>query len=90
MQIGLIGQPTEFQIPSLFPSLFPSPLSPELKDQLLARSSRVDDIGRLKAEFNEQRREINEQNEVELENLKRYTRTHTPMQLNVIYTHLYR
>ncbi|XP_045553644.1 pericentrin isoform X2 [Salmo salar] len=62
----------------------------ELKDQLLARSSRVDDIGRLKAEFNEQRREINEQNEVELENLKRYTRTHTPMQLNVIYTHLYR
>uniref|UniRef100_A0A4W5KUS0 ELK domain-containing protein n=1 Tax=Hucho hucho TaxID=62062 RepID=A0A4W5KUS0_9TELE len=44
----------------------------ELKEQLLARSSRVDDIERLKAEFNEQRREINEQNEVELENLRRY------------------
>lgn len=73
MQIGLIGQPTEFQIPSHFPS----PLSPELKEQLLARSSRVDDIERLKAEFNEQRREINEQNEVELENLRRYTHVHT-------------
>ncbi|XP_041760284.2 pericentrin isoform X1 [Coregonus clupeaformis] len=44
----------------------------ELKEQLLARSSRVDDIERLKAEFNEQRREIKEQNEVELENLRRY------------------
>ncbi|CDQ78706.1 unnamed protein product [Oncorhynchus mykiss] len=44
----------------------------ELKEQLLARSSRVDDIERLQAEFNEQRREINEQNEVELENLRRY------------------
>ncbi|XP_042179861.1 pericentrin-like isoform X7 [Oncorhynchus tshawytscha] len=44
----------------------------ELKEQLLARSSRVDDIERLKAEFNVQRREINEQNEVELENLRRY------------------
>nr|XP_046179306.1 LOW QUALITY PROTEIN: pericentrin-like [Oncorhynchus gorbuscha] len=44
----------------------------QLKEQLLARSSWVDDIERLQAEFNEQRREINEQNEVELENLRRY------------------
>ncbi|KAM4541725.1 pericentrin isoform 3-T3 [Odontesthes bonariensis] len=44
----------------------------ELKEQLLARTSRVDDIERLKTEFNEQKREIKEQNEVELENLRRY------------------
>lgn len=46
----------------------------ELKEQLLARSSRVDDIERLKMEFNEQKREIKEQNEAELENLRRYHR----------------
>ncbi|XP_062324892.1 pericentrin isoform X2 [Osmerus eperlanus] len=44
----------------------------ELKEQLLARSSRVDDIERLKVEFNEQRREIRQQNEAELESLRRY------------------
>ncbi|XP_061553374.1 pericentrin isoform X3 [Phycodurus eques] len=44
----------------------------ELKEQLLARSSRVDVIERLKAEFNEQKREIKEQNEAELESLRRY------------------
>ncbi|KAL3968743.1 ryanodine receptor 1 [Sarotherodon galilaeus] len=44
----------------------------ELKEQLLARSSRVDDIERLKMEFNEQKREIKEQNEAELESLRRY------------------
>ncbi|KAM3870972.1 pericentrin [Diretmus argenteus] len=44
----------------------------ELKEQLLARSSCVDDIERLKAEFNQQRQEIKEQNESELESLRRY------------------
>ncbi|KAF7667502.1 hypothetical protein LDENG_00056390 [Lucifuga dentata] len=44
----------------------------ELKEQLLARSSRVADIERLKTEFNEQRQEIKEQNEAELESLRRY------------------
>ncbi|KAI4804513.1 hypothetical protein KUCAC02_026139, partial [Chaenocephalus aceratus] len=44
----------------------------ELKEQLLARSARVDDIERLKTEFNEQKREIKEQNEAELESLRRY------------------
>ncbi|XP_042292883.1 pericentrin isoform X3 [Thunnus maccoyii] len=44
----------------------------ELKEQLLARSSRVDDIERLKTEFNEQKQEIKEQNEAELESLRRY------------------
>ncbi|XP_073808702.1 pericentrin isoform X4 [Danio rerio] len=44
----------------------------ELKEQLLARSSRVDDIERLKQEFTQQRQEIKEQNEVELENLRTY------------------
>ncbi|XP_029972288.1 pericentrin isoform X2 [Salarias fasciatus] len=44
----------------------------ELKEQLIARSSRVDDIERLKSEFNEQKREIKEQNEAELESLRRY------------------
>lgn len=44
----------------------------ELKEQLLARSSRVDDLERLKAEFNDQKREIKEQNEAELESLRRY------------------
>ncbi|XP_047193520.1 pericentrin isoform X4 [Scophthalmus maximus] len=44
----------------------------ELKEQLLARSSRVEDIERLKTEFNEQKRGIKEQNEAELESLRRY------------------
>lgn len=44
----------------------------ELKEQLLARSSRVDDLERLKAEFNNQKQEIREQNEAELESLRRY------------------
>ncbi|KAM9707457.1 pericentrin isoform 3-T3 [Menidia menidia] len=44
----------------------------ELKEQLLTRSSRVEDLERLKTEFNEQKREIREQNETELENLRRY------------------
>ncbi|XP_010784783.1 pericentrin [Notothenia coriiceps] len=44
----------------------------ELKEQLLARSARVDDIERLKTEFNEQKQEIKEQNEAELESLRRY------------------
>ncbi|XP_051244571.1 pericentrin isoform X2 [Dicentrarchus labrax] len=44
----------------------------ELKEQLLARSSRVDDIERLKTEFNDQKQEIKEQNEAELESLRRY------------------
>ncbi|XP_062252996.1 pericentrin isoform X2 [Platichthys flesus] len=44
----------------------------ELKEQLLARSSRVDDIERLKMEFNEQKQGIKEQNEAELESLRRY------------------
>uniref|UniRef100_A0A9J7XTJ4 Pericentrin n=1 Tax=Cyprinus carpio carpio TaxID=630221 RepID=A0A9J7XTJ4_CYPCA len=44
----------------------------ELKEQLLARSSRVDDIERLKQEFTQQRQEIKEQNEIELENLRTY------------------
>lgn len=47
----------------------------ELKEQLLARSARVDDIERLKTEFNEQKREIKEQNEAELESLRRYEST---------------
>lgn len=47
-------------------------LSPELKEQLLARSSRVDDIERLKTEFKQQRRDLQEQNESELENLRTY------------------
>lgn len=38
----------------------------------MARSSHVDDIERLKTEFNEQKQEIKEQNEAELENLRRY------------------
>ncbi|XP_039642921.1 pericentrin isoform X3 [Perca fluviatilis] len=44
----------------------------ELKEQLLARSTRVDDIERLKTVFNEQKQEIKEQNEAELESLRRY------------------
>lgn len=47
-------------------------VSIELKEQLLARSSRVDDIERLKQEFAQQRQEIKEQNEAELENLRTY------------------
>lgn len=43
----------------------------ELKEQLLARSSRVDEIEHLKSEFNNQKREIKEQNEAELESLRR-------------------
>ncbi|XP_041937338.1 pericentrin isoform X2 [Alosa sapidissima] len=44
----------------------------ELKEQLMARSSRVDDIERLKSEFTQQRRDLQEQNESELENLRTY------------------
>ncbi|KAI4902380.1 hypothetical protein NFI96_018847, partial [Prochilodus magdalenae] len=44
----------------------------ELKEQLLARSSRVDDLERLKQEFAQQRRDLKEQNESELENLRTY------------------
>ncbi|XP_043999044.1 pericentrin isoform X2 [Gambusia affinis] len=44
----------------------------ELKEQLIARSSQVDDIERLKTEFSEQKREIKELHEVELENLRKY------------------
>ncbi|XP_068608225.1 pericentrin [Brachionichthys hirsutus] len=44
----------------------------ELKEQLLARSSRVDDIERLKTEFNHQKQEIKVHNEAELESLRRY------------------
>lgn len=47
-------------------------VSVELKEQLLARSSRVDDIERLKQEFAQQRQEIKELNEAELENLRTY------------------
>lgn len=48
----------------------------ELKEQLLARSSRVEDIERLKTEFNEQKREIQIQNEAELESLRKYVSIH--------------
>lgn len=51
------------------------PIFSELKEQLLARSSRVEDFERLKIEFNEQKREIKEQNEAELESLRRYEST---------------
>uniref|UniRef100_A0A3B5M5U7 ELK domain-containing protein n=1 Tax=Xiphophorus couchianus TaxID=32473 RepID=A0A3B5M5U7_9TELE len=44
----------------------------ELKEQLIARSSQVDDIEHLKTEFSEQKREIKELHEVELENLRKY------------------
>ncbi|XP_018599903.2 pericentrin isoform X2 [Scleropages formosus] len=44
----------------------------ELKDQLLARSSCVEDIERLKQEFSQQRKNIQEHNELELENLRSY------------------
>lgn len=44
----------------------------ELKEHLLARSSRVDDIERLKQEFGQQRRDLKEHNEMELENLRTY------------------
>ncbi|XP_070402930.1 pericentrin isoform X4 [Nothobranchius furzeri] len=44
----------------------------ELREQLLARSSHVNDIECLKTEFNEQKREIKAQNEAELENLRSY------------------
>lgn len=40
----------------------------------MARSSQVADMERLKTEFNEKKREIKEQNEAELENLRRYRR----------------
>lgn len=52
-------------------SKFQSHLLTELKEQLLARSSRVDDIERLKTEFSHQKQEIKEQNESEMENLRR-------------------
>ncbi|XP_008397956.1 pericentrin isoform X2 [Poecilia reticulata] len=44
----------------------------ELKEQLIARSSQVDDIERLKTEFSEQKQEIKELHEAELENLRKY------------------
>ncbi|XP_023208004.1 A-kinase anchor protein 9-like isoform X1 [Xiphophorus maculatus] len=44
----------------------------ELKEQLIVRSSQVDDIEHLKTEFSEQKREIKELHEVELENLRKY------------------
>jgi len=47
------------------------PCHTELREQLLARSSRVDDMERLKADFSQQRQEIKQQNEVELESLRR-------------------
>lgn len=39
---------------------------------MLARTSRVDDIERLKQDFSQQRKELQEQNEAELENLRVY------------------
>lgn len=57
------------EIPQLFVLHF---LRSELKEQLLARTSRVDDIERLKQDFTQQRRELQEQNEAELENLRVY------------------
>ncbi|XP_061089610.1 pericentrin isoform X2 [Conger conger] len=44
----------------------------ELKEQLLARSSRVEDIERLKQEFSQQRRDLQEHNEAELAALRAY------------------
>ncbi|KAK7904190.1 hypothetical protein WMY93_016797 [Mugilogobius chulae] len=44
----------------------------ELKEQLRARSAQVEDIERLKVDFNEQKREIKQQNEAELESLRKY------------------
>ncbi|MFT7808003.1 pericentrin isoform X6 [Arapaima gigas] len=44
----------------------------ELKDQLLARSSCVEDIERIKQEFSQQRKDIQEHNELELQNLRSY------------------
>ncbi|MED6286560.1 hypothetical protein CHARACLAT_007257 [Characodon lateralis] len=44
----------------------------ELKEQLMARSSQVDDIEHLKTEFSEQKREIKVLHETELENLRKY------------------
>ncbi|KAM4723553.1 pericentrin isoform 2-T2 [Anableps anableps] len=44
----------------------------ELKEQLMAHSSQVDDIERLKTEFSEQKRELKELHEAELENLRKY------------------
>ncbi|XP_035264581.1 pericentrin isoform X3 [Anguilla anguilla] len=44
----------------------------ELREQLLARSSRVEDMERLKQEFAQQRRDIQEHNEAELEGLRAY------------------
>lgn len=39
---------------------------------MLARTSHVDDIERLKQDFSQQRRELQEQNEAELESLRVY------------------
>ncbi|XP_031414935.1 pericentrin isoform X2 [Clupea harengus] len=44
----------------------------ELREQLVARSMRVEDIEHLKQEFTHQRRDLQEQNESELENLRTY------------------
>ncbi|MGH0117665.1 UNVERIFIED_CONTAM: hypothetical protein FKN15_041857 [Acipenser sinensis] len=44
----------------------------ELKEQLLARTSCIDDIEQLKQEFAQQRLELQEQNEIEMEHLRTY------------------
>ncbi|XP_058889407.1 pericentrin-like [Acipenser ruthenus] len=44
----------------------------ELKEQLLARTSRIDDIEQLKQEFAQQCLELRAQNEIELEHLRTY------------------
>ncbi|XP_076871678.1 pericentrin isoform X3 [Brachyhypopomus gauderio] len=44
----------------------------ELKEQLVARSSRVEDVERLKQELAQQRRDLQQQNEAELEGLRTY------------------
>ncbi|KAJ8410097.1 hypothetical protein AAFF_G00211380 [Aldrovandia affinis] len=43
-----------------------------LREQLLARSSQVEDVERLKREFSQQRRDIQEHNQSELESLRAY------------------
>ncbi|KAM6071167.1 pericentrin isoform 2-T2 [Chlamydotis macqueenii] len=45
---------------------------PELKEQLLARASQVEEIERLKQEFEQQRQQIKSEHEIELEQLRLY------------------
>ena len=45
---------------------------PELKEQLLARASRVEEIERLKEEFEQQRQQRKSEHETELEQLRLY------------------